>query len=155
MKTYKSLCLVTALLICMNHLAAQNIEKGPWWPHPLWGAGDQAGGSNWITPDKILEAMKLVQSGKVYELGQVYEPGMPLVGDRVYSMRSPASPTGGPFGSNQVIYNDDFLSTEIGQVGTQFDGPGHIRFYSYLLRSDLRELPAHLAVQLQLNEDDI
>ena len=35
-------------------------------------------------------------------------------------------PTGGPFGTNKLVYNDEFLATEIGQTGTQFDGLGHI-----------------------------
>jgi kynurenine formamidase len=39
----------------------------------------------------------------------------------------PGSPTGGPFGENNMLmYHDEFLCTEIGQVGTQFDGLGHI-----------------------------
>ena len=117
---------VVLLLCTLVNTKAQTAEQGPWWPHPIWGAGDQAGSSNWITPEKVVEAFKLVESGEIYEMGQVYESGMPLVGDRVYSMRSPGSPSGGPFGVNQVVYNDDFLTTEIGQVGTQFDGPGHI-----------------------------
>lgn len=96
-----------------------------WWPHPLWGGDDQAGGSNWITPQKVLEAISLVRTGKVYELGHVYERGMPLLGQRGYSMFIPSFPTGGPFGPD-LVYNDEFLCTEIGQVGTQFDGPGHI-----------------------------
>ena len=126
MLTKKTIFLIPALVACYLAGMGQSSEKGPWWPHPLWGAGDQAGSSNWITPEKVMEAVKLVENGTIYELGQIYQQGMPLVGDRVYSMRSPASPTGGPFGTNQVIYNDDFLTTEIGQVGTQFDGPGHI-----------------------------
>ena len=105
---------------------AQTREHGPWWPHPIWGAEDQAGGSNWITPEKILQSVQLVKTGKVYELGQVYEYGMPLFGQRTYSMVIPGSPTGGPFGDNQLVYHDEFLCGEIGQVGTQFDGPGHI-----------------------------
>ena len=105
---------------------AQTREKGPWWPHPIWGAGDQAGGSNWITPEKILEASKLVTTGKVYEIGQVYSRDMPLFGDRTYSMFIPGSPTGEPQGENRLIYHDELLVAEIGQVGTQFDGPGHI-----------------------------
>ena len=105
---------------------AQTREKGPWWPHPIWGAEDQAGGSNWITPEKILEAVQLVKTGKVYELGQVYERGMPLFPGRTYSLFIPGSPTGGPFGDNALVYYDEILTTEIGQVGTQFDGPGHI-----------------------------
>jgi hypothetical protein len=50
-------------------LFAQTSAKGPWWPHPIWGPDDQAGGSNWITPEKVLEAVRLVKTGKVYELG--------------------------------------------------------------------------------------
>ena len=41
-----------------------------WFPS-RWGAGDQAGASNFITPKKVLEAMSLVRSGKVYSLGRV------------------------------------------------------------------------------------
>ena len=106
--------------------AAQTRESGPWWPHPLWGADDQAGASNWITPAKVLEAVGLIQEGTVYELGHVYERGMPLFGQRTYSMMIAGSPTYGPLGENRLVAHDDFLSTEIGNVGTQFDGLGHI-----------------------------
>jgi len=41
-------------------------------------------------------------------------------------LRIPGTPTGGPFGKNQLVYHDEFLATEIGQIGTQFDGLGHI-----------------------------
>lgn len=106
--------------------SAQTREKGPWWPHPIWGAGDQAGGTNWITPEKVMEAVNLVTTGKIYELGQVYHRNMPLFGQRTYSMFIPGSPTGLPMGDNRLVYHDELLVAEIGQVGTQFDGPGHI-----------------------------
>ncbi len=121
--------LTAALLILLSGLAptqAQDRAAGPWWPHSLWGAEDQAGGSNWITPEVVLRAAQLVQTGKVYELGHVYEQGMPLFGQRTYSLTIPGSPTGGPVGSNQVVWHDEFVCGEIGQIGTQFDGPGHI-----------------------------
>ncbi len=51
---------------------------------------------------------------------------MPLFGSRAFSMRIPGSPTGGTFGENKIVWNDEFLCTEIGQVGTQFDGLAHI-----------------------------
>jgi kynurenine formamidase len=51
---------------------------------------------------------------------------MPLFGERKFALRIPGAPTGGPFGANATIYNDEFLVSEIGQVGTQFDGLGHI-----------------------------
>ena len=90
------------------------------------GGEDQAGGSNWITPEKVLESLSVVEKGKVYELGFPYYRGMPLVGQRTYSMFIPGAPTGGPFEGTDGVYNDDFLCAEIGQVGTQFDGPGHV-----------------------------
>ena len=96
-----------------------------WWPS-RWGAADEAGASNWITPEKVLDAVKWIREGKVYRIGRVYEAGMPLFGARVFALRIPGAPTGGPFGDNKLVYNDEFLSTEIGQVGTQFDGLGHI-----------------------------
>src|SRR5947199_342546 len=39
---------------------------------------------------------------------------------------APGGPTGGPFGDNKMVYHDEFLATEIGQTGTQFDALGHI-----------------------------
>jgi kynurenine formamidase len=98
----------------------------PWWPHPKWGKDDQAGASNFMTPAKTLDTIKLIKDGKVYRIGRVYESGMPLFGDRKFVLRIPGSPTGGPFGKNMLVYFDEFLSTEIGQTGTQFDGLGHI-----------------------------
>ena len=103
---------------------AQTRDAGPWWPHPLWGPGDQAGASNRITGAKVMEALQLASNGTIYELGQVYEQGMPLFGTRSYSLvlpvRAPAA------GENRIVGNEEFLSTQIGQVGTQFDGLGHI-----------------------------
>ena len=105
---------------------AQTRASGPWWPHPIWGAEDQAGASNWITPEKIVEAVRLVKTGKVYELGQVYEKGMPMFGQRTFTLLSPGSPTHVIPSTNRIVANDEFVCGEIGQVGTQFDGPGHV-----------------------------
>ena len=102
----------------------QSRDSGPWWPHAQWGPNDQAGASNRITPAKVLQALQVVETGRIYEIGQVYEAGMPLVGTRTYGMKMLA--TGVPFGDNRVVYNDEMLSAEIGQVGTQFDGLGHV-----------------------------
>lgn len=104
---------------------AQTAAAPPWWPS-RWGAGDEAGGSNWITPAKVLDAAKLIRDGKTYKLGRTYEPGIPLFGTRVFTLRIPGGPTGGPFGKNKLVYNDEFVAAELGQTGTQFDGLGHI-----------------------------
>jgi kynurenine formamidase len=106
--------------------SAGDTPIGPtWWPS-RWGAQDEAGASNWITPAKVLEAVKLIKTGKIYNLDRVYEAGIPAFGARVWALRIPGTPTGGPFGKNRLVYHDEFLATEIGQIGTQFDGLGHI-----------------------------
>ncbi|RMF86938.1 MAG: cyclase family protein [Nitrospinota bacterium] len=104
---------------------AQTPTGSKWWPSE-WGPDDQRGAMNRITPAKVLEAVSLIKEGKIYQLGRVYEPGMPLFGNRHYSLTIPGVPTGGPFGTNKLVYNDEMFSGEIGQIGTQFDGLGHI-----------------------------
>jgi kynurenine formamidase len=97
----------------------------PWWPS-RWGADDEAGASNMMTPENVLRVLPLIRTGRIFELGRVYEAAMPLFGARIFGLRIPGTPTGGPLGGNGLIYHDEFLATEIGQVGTQFDGLGHI-----------------------------
>lgn len=119
--------LVGSLLLGGGVLAAaQETPIGPkWWPSP-WGAEDQRGAANRLTSQKVLEATRLIRAGTVYSLGRVYEYGMPLPGKRHFSLVIPGSPTGGPDGENRVVYHDDLFSGEIGQIGTQLDGLGHI-----------------------------
>jgi kynurenine formamidase len=115
-----------AVLLASEVVFSQTRESGPWWPHPIWGASDQAGGSNWITPERVLDAVRLVKTGKIYEIGHVYEKSMPGFGQRTFTLLSPGNPTYFFPGSNNMVANDEFVCAEIGQVGTQFDGPGHI-----------------------------
>ncbi len=99
---------------------------GPrWWPSE-WGPEDQRGAANRLTPRNVRDAAGLIRTGKVYQLGRVYEYGMPLPGKRHFSLTIPGSPTGGPEGQNRLVYHDDLFSGQIGQVGTQLDGLGHI-----------------------------
>jgi hypothetical protein len=96
-----------------------------WWPSE-WGATDQRGAANRLTADRAKAAAALIQTGRIYSLGRVYEYGMPLPGKRHFSLTIPGSPTGGPTGKNQGVYHDDLFSGEIGQIGTQLDGLGHV-----------------------------
>jgi kynurenine formamidase len=98
-----------------------------WWPHPIWGADDQAGSTNWYKkPEVVKRALAMVKEGKTMQLGHPYTSSQPMFGARKFVLRIPGAPTGGAFGPNKVMWNDEFLSTEIGQAGTQFDGLGHI-----------------------------
>ena len=98
-----------------------------WWPNPLWGADDQAGSTNWYKkPEVVKRAVSQVKQGRTMKIGQPYSSKMPLFGSRTFALRIPGSPTGGPFGPNRVMWYDEMLTAEIGQVGTQYDGLGHI-----------------------------
>src|SRR5215217_734971 len=98
-------------------------QPANWYPS-RWGAADQRGAANRVTAAKVLEAKNLITRGTVYQLGHVYETAMPMFGTRHYSLRIPQG--FGPMGTNQLVYHDELVSGEIGQVGTQFDGLGHI-----------------------------
>jgi kynurenine formamidase len=74
----------------------------------------------------VLKAVRLVKQGKTAALGKLYMSDIPVFGARSWTMSIPGTPTGGPFGKNALVYHDEFVATELGQIGTQFDGPGHI-----------------------------
>lgn len=112
---------VAAVLCLASALIAAQADR--WYPS-RWGADDQRGAVNRLTPAKVLEARDLITKGVVYQLGRIYEAGMPLFGTRHYSLRIPQA--FGPLGSNQFVYHDEIVSGELGQIGTQFDGLGHV-----------------------------
>jgi kynurenine formamidase len=99
-------------------------EEG-WWPTE-WGADDKVGAPNRTTPKHVLRAVKLVKRGKTATLGKLYAGDIPFFGPRSWQMSIPGTPTGGPLGVNQVVFHDELVTAQLGQVGTQFDGPGHI-----------------------------
>jgi kynurenine formamidase len=120
-------CAAALLGICGQAAFAVNDEplRDKWAPSE-WGPDDKAGSANRRSPASVLKAMRLVKKGKVATLGKVYQQEAPGFGSRGWRMTIPGLPTGGPFGKQELVYNDEYVATEIGQIGTQFDGPGHI-----------------------------
>ena len=116
---------IAALLGGTVTAMSQTPTGSEWWPSE-WGADDERGAANRLTPANVLEAVGLIERGQVYELGRDYEAGMPLFGNRHFSLTIPGLPTGPAMGANQIVYNDEMVSGELGQVGTQFDGLGHV-----------------------------
>ena len=107
--------------------AAQETPIGSkWWPSP-WGPDDQRGAANRMTPRKVQEATGLIKKGQVFQLGRPYEFGMPMPpgSKRHFSLTIPGSPTGADPNS-PLVHHDELVSGELGQVGTQLDGLGHI-----------------------------
>jgi len=133
--------LVTAGSLAIVTVAAiAGAQTDRWYPS-RWGAADQRGAANRITPAKVLEAKNAITKGTLYQLGHVYEAGMPMYGTRHFSIRIPY-----PFkmpGKNEAVYHDEIISGELGQIGTQFDGLGHLGigdlFYNGNRRSEFAQ----------------
>ena len=88
-----------------------------------WGAEDERGAANLMGPEAVLRATKLIRQGKVFELGKELNSTMPFVGERRFSMQ--LKRTSNPAATNQQRSNEEIVTTEIGQVGTQFDALNH------------------------------
>lgn len=116
-----------AMLVMTNAALAQ----APSWSPPgesercpsKWGAEDERGSANHQTAEAVMRATKLIETGEVIELGHTLAPSMPFFGTRRFDMhakRTFMNPQSNRRGSNEEI-----VITEIGQVGTQFDGFAH------------------------------
>jgi kynurenine formamidase len=114
---------ILTVAVAMMVGAGMVVAQTTWYPS-RWGAEDQRGAANRVTAAKVLEAKNLITRGQTYQLGRVYESGMPIFGTRHYSLRIPK--VFGPNGTNQMFYHDEIISGELGQIGTQFDGLGHV-----------------------------
>ncbi len=132
-----SIAAAGALALAMSSAA---LAQDKWYPSKF-GKDDEAGRSNLMTPDRTKAAMKYIKQGKVLSLARTYSAKMPLFGHRVFAVRGTGGLAGGPLGDNNVTWMDDTLTAEIGQVGTQFDGLGHIgignKFYNGIDGSEI------------------
>jgi len=88
-----------------------------------WGATDERGSGNLMKPALVLDAVKLIKTGEVIELAHVLGPAMPFFGTRRFDMH--VKRTFMNTGSNERGSNEEMVLSEIGQVGTQFDGFAH------------------------------
>lgn len=91
-----------------------------------WGADDQIGNLNLITPESVLKAASLIKTGKVYSLGIAIDSETPAFPPRGLSLQvvQPNQQDGRRAFPNSV-YNDDLFQGWFG-IGSQIDGLGHI-----------------------------
>ena len=101
-------------------------EEASWYPSK-YGAGDELGSLNLLSPEKVTEAAKLITTGKTYSLGVVTGRDTPAYPPRQYSMTilQLDDGTGTPLGSNRATGNDDLMNIWMG-IGSQIDGLGHM-----------------------------
>ncbi len=101
-----------------------------------WGADDEVGSLNYLGPEQVLAAARLVTSGKTFTLQRLI--GDPK-GDPVWPGRTPAERTqildesnwdegaGGPAYPGGLHYADDKINAFL-QGSTQYDALGHVWF---------------------------
>ncbi len=94
-----------------------------------WGADDEIGAANLITPERIVAAAQLVKKGESHPLGIVVDPNMPAFPPRGMMLQivQPGQQSGRfrtEFGW-PVVYNDDVAQLWWG-TGPQIDGLGHL-----------------------------
>lgn len=88
-----------------------------------WGAADERGSANHMTPEAVVRAARLIRTGQVFELGHVLSPSMPFFGTRRFDVHTKRTFVNPP--SNRRGSNEEVVISEIGHVGTQFDGFAH------------------------------
>ena len=114
--------------------ATQDAMAG-WWPS-RYGAEDEAGALNEITPGKVLEAVRLVRQGLVYDLAHVLHQDIPAFPGRTFRQYLTTNyhhinrprPDGGPDGLGRNSVNwivEQVTATQ--QMGTHMDGLNHLQ----------------------------
>ena len=72
---------VSIAIVLSNGALAQECEPS------RWGPDDEIGAANYVTPERVLAATKLVNEGQSHPLGIVVDPKMPVFPPRSTSMQ--------------------------------------------------------------------
>ena len=96
-------------------------------PVSKYGTDDTLGAINNLSPQKVLQATRLVKHGKTYRLGVTTGSTSPAYPPRSFSMTvlQLDDGTGTPLGTNKATGNDDLMNLWMG-IGSQIDGLGHM-----------------------------
>ena len=76
-----------------------------------------------MKPDSVLKATQLIKTGEVIEIAHVLNSQIPFAGTRRFDVHTKRTFMNQP--SNRRGSNEEIVISEIGQVGTQFDGFAH------------------------------
>ena len=102
-------------------------EKSCDWAPSKYGADDEIGAANLITPASVLKAAKLIKTGKTYPLAVAIDKHLPAFRHRSFHLTNmqPGQAGGTSTGPNKFTFNDELVVGWTG-VGTQLNGIGHI-----------------------------
>ena len=110
------------LIVATSAVSADECVPSP------WGADDQIGAANRVSPERTVAAAKLVKKGISHPLGIVIEPGMPAYPPRYTQLQvvQPNQQFNADLGVGwEASSNDDVLQMWLG-TGPQLDGLGHM-----------------------------
>jgi kynurenine formamidase len=120
--------IVTAAIICL--LACPLAQAQSWLPPEEsercpspWGVADERGAGNLQGPELVLRAASLIRTGEVIELSHVLSEEIPMSPWRQFSVHTKR--TAPNAASNRRGSNEELIISELGHVGTQFDGFTH------------------------------
>ena len=121
MKIFKGTVFILLGIVSMNIAAEET-----WFPS-RWGAGDEIGALNNVTPERVLQAIKLVKKGKVHALGVEVNSDTPAFPPRTFhiTVLQPLQVGGVTLGPTKSTYNDDLVNGWNG-MASQLDGLGHV-----------------------------
>lgn len=118
----KTIAVILTLILPFLALADERCQPSE------WGADDEIGAANRISPASVLEAASLIKTGKIYSLGITIDSTTPAFPPRSLSLIvvQPNQQEGNrPFFDN--TYNDDMFQGWLG-IGSQIDGLGHLGY---------------------------
>lgn len=93
-----------------------------------WGAEDERGTTNFITPDKLVAAAALVRTGRIFDLGIPFGSDGPQPGGiRINPVHLMAATGAGQDYPGDFHYADDYIFMPL-QSASQWDGLSHIYY---------------------------
>jgi kynurenine formamidase len=103
------------------------MQNKPSWYPSRFGAADEIGAANLITPERVLKAAALIKTGRTYPLAVPVSKDLPAFRHRSFKLYNiqPGEQAGKTTGPNQFTFNDELAVAWTG-VGTQLNGIGHI-----------------------------
>src|SRR5437764_6137889 len=99
-----------------------------WWPSPF-GADDELGMLNHVTPAKRVEALSLVREGRLYDLGRILDEHVPVFPGRAFHqtlVTTAHHANMGGVGENRVNWITEVISGTT-QLGTHLDALSHLQ----------------------------
>jgi hypothetical protein len=135
-------------------VSVDDVLAGAWWPS-RYGAGDERGTLNEVTPEKTAAALRLLDLSrpvKTYTLSETLFNGFPAYGDRAYEQRLVLNGFAPPAGYEGIVQSPEpigpYLLSSLEErvqltynMGTKINGLHHVgiggRFYNGLAGADI------------------